>query len=500
MAKKKVAKKPSKKASGKVVLGSQYQVTISSLSFKDQEVHTFLADKDNKEEWAIKALVIGSIGLKNMLVGYNIDYVDKRFKEFMDKADKKFESERDEIQSKIDEIFNLENKNSAVSIFYKKIDDTFNEDDKKSPMGKLVNHLETYFDDKKGVVRRIIKDTFNLKDESSPMGMLKTDLDHYFNKEDGVVKKIIDSTFDVDKADTPLYRLTQNIDYYFDEKNGVLKRLLDDTFNIEKKQSVMSKFVKLLEDNFDVDKGSIKKLLDPNINNSPINKLKTELLSDITTIKEAIIKEEAKKEITQKTPLKGGEFEDEVSDQLDSITSPYRDEFKNVSSVVGRTGKAGDFVVLINGEESSKIVIEAKDRTYSKPEVLKILEDSMKNRNAKFGIFLFKYQNQIPSTFRPLKIMKNSIIASADNYGLYFAYRIAKLFIEKELEKGEEEIPIDKIEGEIRDLLEQCNIIDMVLSKAKSISSASDYIHQKLTILHTQIETALAKIEGDIKV
>lgn len=192
---------------GNIFLSANSEVNIDNLSFKDQEVYNFLLDRENKEEWIVKALVIGSIGLKNMIVGNNLDYVDKKFNEFMKRADDKFKSESQEIQKKIENVFSLDNKNSSVSRLYAKIENTFNEDDKKSPMGKLTNQLENYFDDKKGIVRKIIGENFDVTNKKSPMGQFIESLNHYFDDKNGILKNIIDGTFNVDNKNTPLGKL-----------------------------------------------------------------------------------------------------------------------------------------------------------------------------------------------------------------------------------------------------------------------------------------------------
>lgn len=493
-------KASSKKDKGKVSLDNNFQININDLSFKDQEVYTFLSDKEDKEDWTKKAIVIGSIGLKNMLVGYNVDYVDKKFSEFMRHADEKFKSESQEIVKKIDEVFSLDNKNSLASRLYSKIDETFDEDNKNSPMGKLVSQLENYFDDKKGIVRKIISENFDATNKKSPMGQFIERLNHYFDEKNGILKRILDGTFDTNNSDTSLGKLMNKFDFYFNERTGVIKKQIDSTFDINKKNSVMGRFVELLEENFDIDKGKIRKLLDSDLQNSPANQMKEELLKHLFEIEKLLNIKKGQEQIIEKTPIKGGRFEDEISEQLSSITQPFGDIFEYKGNTTGRGGKKGDFIILIEGDESKKIVLEAKDALgKSKNEIEEDVEDSIKNRSAKFGIFLFKSEEQIPSAFRPLKITKKSIITSYDNNGLYFAYRLAKLFIENESKQNQDNVPIDKIEIEIQDIQKQCKLIDSLITKTTQITKFSSHIHDSLTELHNKIEISLGKIEEYIK-
>lgn len=70
----------------------------------------------------------------------------------------------------------------------------------------------------------------------------------------------------------------------------------------------MGKFAELLEENFDTEKGKIKKLLDSNLENSPANQMKRELLKHLSEIEMSLKSKETQKEIIEKTTLKGGAF------------------------------------------------------------------------------------------------------------------------------------------------------------------------------------------------
>ena len=53
----------------------------------------------------------------------------------------------------------------------------------------------------------------------------------------------------------------------------------------------------------------------------------------------------------------------------------------------------------------------------------------MANRNAKFGIFLFRYEKQMPPQFRPIKVTNKYVVTSHEDYGLEYVYRLARSMV-----------------------------------------------------------------------
>ncbi|MFZ3384775.1 MAG: hypothetical protein WA144_12695 [Candidatus Methanoperedens sp.] len=487
----------SKEVESEVTLNSgTKEIHISNLSIQNEEVYEFLKDKEEKEEWLKRAIIIGSVGLKNMMIGYNVDYVDKRFNQFLNEVEIKFKEQEKEIKTKIDETFDINKSSSSVAQLYKKIDETFDIKKSDSAIAKLTKILENYFDDKNGVVKQIIDETFSVKKKDSPMSKFMDNLSFYFDEENGILNKTLTKNLDITKKDTPLGMLAFNLDNYFDERRGVVKKLLDQSFDFNNKESAMHKFSELLEKSFDVDKGTIKKLLDPSKQDSPINQLKEEIVKNIKEVKTLLEQEQAMEDIIQKTTLKGTDFQDDVEAELQAIVNPYGDMIEDVSTSLGRSGKAGDFLISVDGNKKDRIAIECKDGCqYTCKKINQEISKIISNRNAKFTIFLFKKQNQIPKEMQPVRIAQNSMIVSYENNGLYFAYRIARMFIENEVDKQNQSIPIDKIQIEIQTIQDQSRSFNTMMKKTTEIKNASIYINDELERFHKQLENSLLNIE-----
>ena len=366
-------------------------IIISDISIDDINTYKILNDipEGKREDFVKKAIVIGAIGLRNLYLTENVDYIEKEFKELL----KALESQSKDVK----------------------------------------NNLEKDF-------RELLKSS--------------------------------------------------------EDQSKDIKHMIEKTLDVDSNSSSLGKMRLLFEDYFDKRKGKISDLLSPFEDDSPIKQLKEEIFGKIQELKDELIKEKATGDIREKTPLKGRVFEEIVSEAIEDFCSEYEDKISYVGEHLGNNNKIGDIAVDIQGDENKRVIIECKDSSsYSHKKTIDEINDAIKNRNAKFGIFLFKSQDQIPTALAPLKITNNYIVTSFDNYGLYFAYRVARLFIEKGVETKEKAIPINEIQEEIKVL--QTKLIDFknIQAKLTQIDNASEYIRKNIERLRDDIETGLNSVK-----
>jgi len=300
--------------------------------------------------------------------------------------------------------------------------------------------------------------------------------------------------------------LTENVDYIEKEfkelmKNSEnqskdIKNMIEKTLDIESNSSSLGKMRVLFEDYFDKRKGKISDLLSPFEDDSPIKKLKDEIFKKIQDLRDELLKEKSQEEIMEKTPLKGGKFEEIVLESIEDFCSEYEDKIAFVGEKSGKSSKIGDITVDIDGDDNKRVIIECKDSSaYSHKKTLDEINDAIENRSAKFGIFLFKSQSQIPSALAPMKITNNYIVTSFENYGLYFAFRVARLFVERNTENKQKTIPIDKIQKEIDELRAKLLAFTNIQTKLTQINNASEYIQENIDRLKKDIEDGLSSIK-----
>jgi len=422
----------------KIIVDKDKKTThIQDLVIENGEVFKFLKDKKSEdlEEWVKKAFIIGIVGLKQMVLTDNMDFVEKEFKEFLVKAKETFKEQSQEIDNKIDNTFSITNT--------------------ESPVFQLKNLINDYFDQDKGKLKEVIGE-------------------------------------------------------YFDKDQGHIKKVIDDTFKLDNKSSAISKLVEEIEKSTKLEENAIKSLLNPNSDDSPIRILRDnimekfkemrendikELGKNITDIRDEVLKETDVQIEREKGTAKGGDFEEIVYNELENITAPYSDTVEATGATNGVTNKKGDIIVDIDGDKNKRIVVECKDsQGYSAKKVRNEINESIKNRRANFGIFLFKTSEIMPNEFAPIKITENFIVTNMNQVNLHVCYRLAKLILIRNNCANDESVDFDKINKEISIIEEQIKNINNMQLKVTNIINSGNYLEKNLTNLHNQIEECLNNI------
>jgi hypothetical protein len=413
-------------------------IKVNDILIEDINTYKIIENlpEEKREDFVKKAIIIGTLGLRNLYLAENVDYIEKEFKEVI----KNLDSQSKDIKNNLDREFRELLKSS------------------ESQSKDAQHDLETKF-------RELLK-SLEIQSKDTQTNLEKEFRELLKNSE------------------------TQSKD---------VQRMIEKTLDVESNSSSLGKMRVLFEDYFDKKKGKIGDLLNPFEENSPIKKLKDEILGKIQELREEVLKEKSQGEIIEKTALKGGNFEELVFESAEDFCSEYEDKIKLVGESLGRTNKIGDIVCDIDGSEAKRIVIECKDSSaYSHKKTLDEINDAIENRSAKFGIFLFKSQSQIPTSLAPMKITNNYIVTSFENYGLYFALRVARFFVEKSIE-SRQEIPIDEIQKIIEGL--QMKLLDFknIQLKLTQIDNASSYIRENVDRMKKDMEDGLNSIKLMIK-
>jgi len=365
-------------------------IFIKDVVVDDANTSSILKDipEDKREDFIKKAIVIGAIGLRNLYLTENVDYIEKEFKELL----KELQGQSKDIK----------------------------------------NNLEKEF-------RELLRSSENQSQD---------------------IKHMIEKTLDVDSN-----------------------------------SSSLGKMRVLFEDYFDKRKGKISDLLSPFEDDSPIKKLKEEIFKKIQELRDELIKEKTTEELIEKTTLKGSNFEEIVLETTEDFCSEYEDKVSLTGGLLGRKNKIGDITIDINGDENKRIVIECKDSSaYSYKKTIDEINDAIENRTAKFGIFLFKSQSQIPSALTPVKITNNYIVTSFDQ-GIYFAIRVARLFVERSIEAHQKEIPIAEIQKQVENVFLKLDDFKNIHAKLTQIDNASEYIRKNVDRLKKDIEDGLSSVK-----
>jgi len=389
------------------------QVFIENLTISNSDTYNFLKDKENLEDWTIKALIIGCVGLRQMLLTENIDFVEKEFNKFIAKAKEAFEKQTNNINEKIETTFSLNNTQS------------------------------------------------------------------------------------------PLFQMKELIDSYFNKDKGQIKRIIDETFNIDNKKSALSLLIEELKKNSEMDEKKLHELLDSNKTDSPARQLKEQILNklneirdkEIKDIRDQVMKESAISIEKQKGTSKGFIFEDEVYKTLQTLASFYEDTVALVGDKSGTGSKKGD--ILIELENKKSIIIECKDSSsYSSKKTIDEINNAMENRKSSFGIFLFAKRDEMPRELCPIKITDKYLITYHDEDNLYFAYRIARLFVLRNRGDSEDKINFEKISSELNTIEDTFKNIDTIQMKVTTIINSGEYVKENLKSLRDSLNGSVTKIKS----
>ena len=145
---------------------STKEIVIKDLKISSQEVYNFLLDKDDLNNWTKRALIIGCVGLKQMALTENIDFVEKSFNEFLNEAKKSFEDQTKTVDDKLKLFFDMKNSDSMISKFKKFLDeqqDAFDMNNSESLFAKF----KEFMDKQKSDLDETLDETFSMDNSKS---------------------------------------------------------------------------------------------------------------------------------------------------------------------------------------------------------------------------------------------------------------------------------------------------------------------------------------------
>ena len=138
------------------------EVIIENLRISNPDTYNFLKDKENLEDWTKKALIIGCVGLKQMVLTENVDFVEKEFNKFIAKAKETFEKQTCNFNDKLESTFSLDNT--------------------QSPLFQMKELIDEYFNKDKGQIKSIIDETFNINNKKSALSLLIEELKKWMKR------------------------------------------------------------------------------------------------------------------------------------------------------------------------------------------------------------------------------------------------------------------------------------------------------------------------------
>lgn len=389
-------------------------VVIKNLSIKDREIFDVISEQDDVERpvFIKKALKVGIIALRDVLVAEKVDFVKREFDNLCVELDKIFSKElgKEGLKGELERVF--------------------------GERGELRTCLEKIFGDN----GKLARDLLDMNNNKSPIGQLRKTIESYFVGKDS----------------------------------------------------------------------QIYGMLDPNSQDSPMARLKTELLSKLEKIESDIAVYLAKKEVTDKAPKKGLEFEDTLEDFLQRHSRLFGDLVERTGTEKGKLGtKTGDFVITIHDRtikgQAPKIVIEAKTNASARLTTKSLvgeLREALQNRNADFAIAVTDtIISDAVGCYREIEGDK-IICAFGDNgLPLEVAYRVARAqLLLKIHEKQEHTIDISKICSLVNKITNDLSAVRGIKSKLTNIENTAEAISEDISDLEQNIRESLSELEKAVSI
>ncbi len=311
--------------------------------------------------------------------------------------------------------------------------------------------------------------------------------------------------------------LAENVDYVekrFQNLNHDFTFALDSTIKeMDKKYEEVfgekGKFSEIIKQNFGEDGMIIKDLFDPNKEGTPLHNLRNDIRKEILELRQQIVKDEVKEELTNRTTLKGEPFQVVCEDIISQVCKHYGDILEDTTDKQGKVTKSkdGDFVYTIS-ENGKKIVFEVKDvSNISAPEILRKIEESIANREASYGVFVVKYVESLPKSIGWFQEFGNNMLVCAlstteKEEGLHYellliACKWARIRVMLQSMK-ESKVNAEFIQNRIVKIQNKMTELRSIKTQCTNIMTASDKIKTISKELEDEIGMELSEILGSI--
>jgi len=290
-------------------------------------------------------------------------------------------------------------------------------------------------------------------------------------------------------------------------------RLLGDTFDADSKVSVLAKIEGLVL-------GTMKGLITPEIDDSPIGRLKKELIDtvqhevsevseELRRVTEHLGVTDATAEAYEHTTAKGFDYEDLVDECVGTLAAGYGDLAECTAKESGSSAsQVGDEVVTLNRDDShgieARFTLEAKNRSLNMRATMAELDAALANREALAAIAVFRSQDQAPTAVPFQYIDDKAIVVfdpdDHDDSALRLAYMWARWTVRRRLSAGEhDDLDLERIAGLLEDAgraLERHTAIKRFHTQAKkNIDQATDQVRD----LVDETRQALDELEAALQ-
>ncbi len=307
-------------------------------------------------------------------------------------------------------------------------------------------------------------------------------------------------------------RLPRTLEAFLGDR-GKLRALTDELFDESKRDSAIGRIRELLGRYFDGDASRLAFLLDPTRSGSPLHQFRGEVVEGFVRLGERIAALEAaataRAQERAKGTAKGADFEDLLEGLLGDLARGAGDFVERTAAETGSVLKSrkGDFVLTVDPGltrgRDLRLVVEAKDKRMSLPEIRKELSAAKENRGAAVGLIVFTPAHA-PTGVDPFTVIGGDVYCVVDPDApepafLGGAVRLARLLALATLDDHEIEVDAAAIGRALAGIKAQLDAISKLKSQLTSIGTATKAVWSGLDDLRAGVLAKVALAEQELR-
>lgn len=381
-------------------------------------------------------------------------------------------------------------------------------------LAETLNKVGDYFVQFEQQMKETLHTSLDPADDDSFLGQTRNAINNQAEKVEIRLAELLRNTQAQLLADANQIREEQKkLQHDFDPTNNlghiaaVTKRIdaFENSLNAQFLETDSASFVGKLRSAVDHhfgDDGQVMELIDSKLqigDSTPLGKIYFSLRSEITGLRDAVMKLLGQQELVEQTTKKGYPFEDKVFERLQEIAKPFGDVVEDTSKKVEAISgsKKGDYVYTLAGS-TTNIVLDAKNynKLRSLPAMLAYLNEAIAERNAKVGIIVAPSADSLQKQVGEWNVYGNCIITPLSN--LEISVKYAKYILELE-QSDADTVNIGLVKqklDEVQQKMKEFSVLKMKLTKlSNGVQASVEDMQKHLDTLRTEIIERLSEVQ-----
>jgi hypothetical protein len=307
-------------------------------------------------------------------------------------------------------------------------------------------------------------------------------------------------------------RLPRTLEKFLGDR-GELQTFVHDLFDETRRDSAIGRMGTLLGRYFDGDQSRLAVLLDPTRLGSPLHQFRQEVADGFKVLNDKLVALEAASTARAgeraKGTAKGADFEDLLHGLLGEMARGSGDMVDRTGTEEGAIArsKKGDFVLtldpaLTRGAEV-RVVLEAKDRHMSGPDMRKELLEARRNRDALVGVAVWSAQHA-PQGYAPFTVVGEDVHAVVDPDAPDVAYlaaavRLARIMALAKLAERAVDVDAQAITKALTGVREQLEQVRSLKTQLTSITTVTKSVTDGLDAMRSGIIARVTEAEAELR-